>query len=90
MNPEIENSKKVLELLNNRYLSVTIDDLLNQPEVVEKLEDDMERAYRIISKLETKYDDNEELYSEVSDLLVATIRMQNQLSAFVLAVKKRA
>lgn len=88
MNPEIENSKKVLELLNNRYLSVTIDDLLNQPEVVEKLEDDMERAYRAISKLETKYDDNEELYSEVSDLLVKTIRMQNQLSSFVLAVKK--
>lgn len=88
MNPEIQNSKKVLELLNNRYLSVTIDDLLNQPEVVEKLEDDMERAYRAISKLETKYDDNEELYSEVSDLLVKTIRMQNQLSSFVLAVKK--
>ena len=91
MNPDIQNSKKVLELLNNRYLSVTIDDFLNQPEVVEKLDNDMERAYKAISKLESKYgDDDEEIYSQVSDLMTDVLRMQNQLSSFVLAVKKEA
>lgn len=91
MNPDIQNSKKVLDLLNNRYLSVTIDDFLNQPEVVEKLDNDMERAYNAISKLEKKYgDDDEEIYNQVSDLMTEVLRMQNQLSSFVLAVKKEA
>lgn len=89
MNPDIQNSKKVLELLNNRYLSVTVDDFINQPEVVEKLEDDMERAYKAIAKLESKYgDDDEAIYNQVSDLMSEVLKMQNQLSSFVLAVKK--
>ena len=91
MNPDIQNSKKVLEHLNNRYLSVTVDDFLNQPEVVEKLEDDMERAYKAIAKLESKYgDDDESIYNQVSDLMSEVLKMQNQLSSFVLAVKKEA
>ena len=88
MNPDIQNSKKVLELLNNRYLSVSIDDFLNQPEVVEKLEDDMERAYKAISRLENKYQNDEDLYDQVSDLMTDVLKMQNQLSSFVVAVKR--
>jgi hypothetical protein len=88
LNPDIQNSKKVLELLNNRYLSVSIDDFLNQPEVVEKLEDDMERAYKAISRLENKYQNDEDLYDQVSDLMTDVLKMQNQLSSFVVAVKR--
>lgn len=90
MNPDIQNSEKVLELLTNRFLSVTVDDLLNQPAVVDKLEADMERAYKAISKLETKYEDDEKAYDQISDLMNKVLKMQNQLSDLRDAVKGEA
>lgn len=88
MNKEVQDSEKVLELLNNRYLSVTIDDLLNQPQVVEKLEVDLERAYKAISKLEVKYENDESVIDNISDLMNRVLKMQNQLSDFKDAVRK--
>lgn len=90
MNPEIENSKKLADLLNNRYLSVTIDDFLNQKQVIEKLETDLEKAYKALSRLESKYEEDEDSYDILSDLVNKVLKMQNQLSDFKDAVDKEA
>lgn len=87
---EIQQAAKLQELLNNRYLSVTIEDLVNQPQVVEKLEQDLEKSYKAISSLESKYGDNDEDYKVISDLMNKVLKMQNQLSDFKDAVKKEA
>ncbi len=87
---EVQQAEKLQELLNNRYLSVTIDDLVNQPQVVEKLEQDLEKSYKAISRLESKYADDDEDYDIISDLMNKVLKMQNQLSDFKEAVKKEA
>ena len=87
---EVQQAEKLQELLNNRYLSVTIDDLVNQPQVVKKLEQDLEKSYQAISRLESKYGDNDEDYDIISDLMNKVLKMQNQLSDFKEAVKKEA
>jgi len=87
---ELQQAEKLQELLNNRYLSVTIDVLVNQPQVVEKLEQDLEKSYKAISRLESKYGDNDEDYDIISDLMNKVLKMQNQLSDFKDAVKKEA
>ncbi len=75
-------------MLNNRFLSVTIDDMINQPQVVDKLEEDLERSYKAISRLESKYGDDDESYDAISDLSIKILNMQNQLSDFKSAVKR--
>ncbi len=87
---EVQQAEKLQELLNNRYLSVTVDDLVNQPQVVDKLEQDLEKSYKAISRLESKYGDNDEDYDIISDLMNKVLKMQNQLSDFKDAVKKEA
>ena len=77
-------------MLNNRFLSITIDDFINQPQVVDKLEQDLEKSYKAISRLESKYGDDEKSYNAISDLSNSILKMQNQLSDFRLAVKKEA
>jgi len=85
---EVQQAEKLQEILNNRYLSVTIDDFINQPQVVEKLEQDLEKSYQAISRLESKYGDNDADYKIISDLMNKVLKMQNQLSDFKDSVKK--
>jgi hypothetical protein len=87
-NIEIQNSRKIADMLNNRFLSITIDDFINQPQVVDKLEQDLEKSYKAISRLESKYGNDEKSYDAISDLSNSILKMQNQLSDFRLAEKK--
>lgn len=75
-------------MLNNRFLSITIDDLINQPQVVEKLSTDLENTYKAVSKLETKYFDDEKVADEFSNLVGDIVRMQNILSSLERLVNK--
>ena len=87
-NQELVKSGKIAEMLNNRFLSITIDDLINQPQVVEKLSTDLENAYKAVSKLETKFFDDEELANKFSEVLGDIIRMQNILSSLERLINK--
>jgi len=89
-NQDIEKAKRLVELLNNRYLSVTIDDLLNQQQVVDKLEQDLETSRRALSKLETKYEDKDKEYKIVSSLFNKVLKMENKLLDFTKAASKKA
>lgn len=88
MNKDVQDSEKLVELLTNRFLSITIDDFLNQRQVVEKLDDDMDRAYKVIGKLESKYENtDEEIFDKLSDINNTLLSMSNQLYSFKRAVK---
>ena len=89
-NQDIEKAKRLVELLNNRYLSVTIDDLLNQQQVVDKLEQDLETSRRALSKMETKYEDKDKEYKIVSSLFNKVLKMENKLLDFTKAASKKA
>jgi hypothetical protein len=78
------------EKLNNRFLSLSVDDFLTQPEVVDKLDSDMEIASKTISRLENKYmdsgdSDSADKFSSMNGKIIA---MQNSMYAISSAVDK--
>jgi type I site-specific restriction endonuclease len=88
-NQDVEKSAKAFELLSNRFLSLSVDDFLTQPEVVDKLDSDMENVSKAISKLENKYMDSEEsVAEELSSINGKIIAMQNSMYAISSAVDK--
>ena len=88
-NQDVEKSAKVLELLQNRFLSLTVDDFLTQPQVVDKLDSDMENSSKAVSRLENKYMDSEESAAdELSSINGKIIAMQNSIYAISSAVDK--
>jgi len=80
MNQDLSEAIKLLEVLENRFLSLTIDDFVNQPEVVDKLDTDMERDRKVVTRLEDKYMKSEgDEADKLSTISGKIIQMQNAI-----------
>jgi len=89
VNPDVAKAQKALEMLNNRFLAVTVDDLINQPEVVDKLLADLENAYKAVSRLEDRYEETDiGVFDELSNIGSNITRIQNILSDISSLMKK--
>ena len=90
VNEDVAKAEKALEMLNNRFLAVTVDDLINQPQVVDKLDGDLENAYQAVSRLEGRYEDSDiGVADELSTIGSKIVKIQNMLSDIRKAVSKK-
>jgi hypothetical protein len=80
---KLSKAKRLVEILKNRFLSVTVEDTLINPEQVEKLLNDLDKAEVAIGKLEDTYEGSEEDADLLSDLSGNCTAMWNYIHSII-------
>ena len=80
---KISKAKRLVGILKNRFLSVTIEDGLTNLEQVEKLHDDIEKAGTVIGKVKDTYEGSDEDLDLLEDLSYNCTAMWNSLNKII-------
>jgi len=64
----LSKAMRIRDILKNKFLNVTIEDGLVNLDSLKKLSDDLDRAGDAVSKLESKFFDDEELSDKLSSI----------------------
>ena len=86
---KISKAKRLVDILKNRFLSVTIEDGLTNLEQVEKLHDDIEKAGTAVDKVVDTYEGSDEDLDLLEDLSYNCTAMWNSLNKIIEVFSKQ-
>lgn len=87
---DLSKCEKLRDILKNKFLTVNVEEGLTNLPYVQKLLDELDKASTVISKLESKYENNQEsdMFEKLGIIDHHLVMMYNCLDTIVTAFEK--